>query len=605
MAAVAASLMVPSPAAARDAYVTGTNESAPGPISPAGTLVGRIDLATQTTTEELGLPEGGEGSPSDIAITPDGGTAYVVNNTGGDLLPIDIGGAAMVPGTPIPLDNPKAVAITPDGTRAYVSEPVAWDVAEVDLTTGTVGTRIPVGEVPTAIAITPDGARAYVADEGSEDVSVIDLATRSVIKTIPVGERPDAIAITPDGARAYVSDSLSADIKVIAIASDTVIGALTTSGLATSIAIAPDGAKAYEVDQDEQVIPIDITDDVAAPALSLNGFLEDVAIAPDGSRAYVVGEEPDGITPIDVPDDSVGSTAEIVERPDAIAIVPNQPPHAAFTSSPVAPAPGSAVSFDATGSFDPDGSVARYEWEFGDGATATSGTAGATHTYAGPGTYQVTLTETDDEGCSTRFVFTGQTAYCNGSGVARVTHPVTVAVPTNPAPPTGPAATSNPQPGGGSHSRHGHHHPHHPHHRSCVVLSVGASSFVPERRPGHVVPGVRLRVAPSVPGKVTITATLLRRHGQVGLGKKTAEVRRWRRMRFVLPPSLRGKLPYGTPARVKVTTTLRPKKRAACVLKKKQKPTVLDLHVVRVFPRAVQSYRGGARQAIWNLSSRR
>ena len=46
--------------------------------------------------------------------------------------------------------------------------------------------------------------------------------------------------------------------------------------------------------------------------------------------------------------------------------------------------------------FDPDGGVAAYTWDFGDGSTG----AGATpsHTYAAPGTYAVELGVTDCEG---------------------------------------------------------------------------------------------------------------------------------------------------------------------------------------------------------------
>ncbi len=51
-----------------------------------------------------------------------------------------------------------------------------------------------------------------------------------------------------------------------------------------------------------------------------------------------------------------------------IAITPNQPPVAAF-SAPVA-RPGVPVAFDGAASTDPDGSIARFDWNFGDGQLA-------------------------------------------------------------------------------------------------------------------------------------------------------------------------------------------------------------------------------------------
>jgi hypothetical protein len=46
-----------------------------------------------------------------------------------------------------------------------------------------------------------------------------------------------------------------------------------------------------------------------------------------------------------------------------------------------------------------------------------------------PGTYQAKLTVTDNEGCSTSVVFTGQTAFCNGLASASQTQTVEVANP--------------------------------------------------------------------------------------------------------------------------------------------------------------------------------
>jgi YD repeat-containing protein len=55
-----------------------------------------------------------------------------------------------------------------------------------------------------------------------------------------------------------------------------------------------------------------------------------------------------------------------------------------------------AVQFSSSGSFDPDGTITSYRWNFGDGATAT--TANPSHAYAAPGLYIATLTVTDNAG---------------------------------------------------------------------------------------------------------------------------------------------------------------------------------------------------------------
>lgn len=54
------------------------------------------------------------------------------------------------------------------------------------------------------------------------------------------------------------------------------------------------------------------------------------------------------------------------------------------------------AAFDASTSSDADGTIASYQWAFGDGETATGATA--SHVYAAPGTYAVTLTVTDNVG---------------------------------------------------------------------------------------------------------------------------------------------------------------------------------------------------------------
>lgn len=74
-------------------------------------------------------------------------------------------------------------------------------------------------------------------------------------------------------------------------------------------------------------------------------------------------------------------------------LLPNDPPVASFTATPTAGGTSLAVSFDASGSYDPDGSLVSYRWTFGDGVEGYG--VFVDHVYAAPGTYTVELTVKD------------------------------------------------------------------------------------------------------------------------------------------------------------------------------------------------------------------
>jgi len=79
-------------------------------------------------------------------------------------------------------------------------------------------------------------------------------------------------------------------------------------------------------------------------------------------------------------------------------VVKNRPPVADLDTSSAILDKKEIVTFNASGSYDPDGYIVSYSWDFGDGNTATGVTA--SHSYPASGTYNVTLTVTDNDGAT-------------------------------------------------------------------------------------------------------------------------------------------------------------------------------------------------------------
>src|SRR5207245_1605941 len=84
----------------------------------------------------------------------------------------------------------------------------------------------------------------------------------------------------------------------------------------------------------------------------------------------------------------------------ATVAVANAPPVAALTVTPSSGTAPLTVTADASASTDPDGTLASYTFDFGDGsAVVTQSAATILHTYTSPGaTFTVKVTATDNAG---------------------------------------------------------------------------------------------------------------------------------------------------------------------------------------------------------------
>jgi len=87
-------------------------------------------------------------------------------------------------------------------------------------------------------------------------------------------------------------------------------------------------------------------------------------------------------------DDSTALSATISQKAN--------PPVASFKYVPEKPRVRETVQFDASDSKDPDGTIVRYEWDFGDGSRAEG--IDAAHAYSRAGRYSARLKVTDNDG---------------------------------------------------------------------------------------------------------------------------------------------------------------------------------------------------------------
>lgn len=123
---------------------------------------------------------------------------------------------------------------------------------------------------------------------------------------------------------------------------------------------------------------------IVASDLKVAGY-NDKAVAPGVAYTYTVTT----LNPIAGPaSEAATATPKAVE---------NKPPEALATVLPTVAKPGEPVQIDASQSYDPDGRIRTYVFDFGDGTDPfQSETSSATHTYARNGTYEIKVIVTDE-----------------------------------------------------------------------------------------------------------------------------------------------------------------------------------------------------------------
>lgn len=91
--------------------------------------------------------------------------------------------------------TPVGMALSPDGGTAYVGLGRANHVAVVDVASKQVRAYILVGKRAWGLAVSRDGSRLYVVNGLSDDLTIIDTVDRKALKTVRVGRVPYGLVV--------------------------------------------------------------------------------------------------------------------------------------------------------------------------------------------------------------------------------------------------------------------------------------------------------------------------------------------------------------------------------------------------------------------------
>lgn len=239
-------------------------------------------------------------APTGLALSPDGSTAYVVDQgmpgsgNGSGIVAVD-----MMMGQRqwrIPVAGASGVAVRPDARMVYLGSS-AGSITAINAHNGALTHTISLGSIAgsPSLVTSPDNKSVYAAytqANGGNVFSLITTSTNRISATISLGGGASSagpfVALSPDGTRAYVTLMSQGAIAIVDLVHRRLLQTVSVGSDVNPgcIAIHPNGMTAYVVTSGGVLI-FDLASNTVAGTIPISGTPQNVAFTADGSMAYV------------------------------------------------------------------------------------------------------------------------------------------------------------------------------------------------------------------------------------------------------------------------------------------------------------------------------
>ena len=353
--------------------------------------------------------------PYDATLSQDGSQIWLSGAVGDGVVVVDSSGQFVIEPINGFGEYPVDIAFSKQGEYAYIANRDTDNITVIDTDTRNIIDDFDTSGFGTAstdpgkMAIQPCTGDIYMADWFDDFVFRIDAANGTLLDEIDAGVNLWDLVFSPDGETLYATDrSSSADhVIVIDTATFTVTNRISVGDDPWGIAISPDGSTIVTANEDDGTASIIDTGTMSVvETITLGGTVDprDVDINSDGTRAYIPSGDEDSsdvVYVIDLTTNTLAGSIDLgsLNNPNVVSITPDTfslDPVASFTSNSPVGNPSIAVEFVDTSLNEPT----SWEWDFGDGL-GTSTLQNPSYAYANEGTYDVSLSATNECGTNT------------------------------------------------------------------------------------------------------------------------------------------------------------------------------------------------------------